>query len=130
MREIKFRAWDKNRKRMWYSFEDDVRAISTNNGTKIIAGMEHPDDGYVSEYILMQFTCLLDKNGKEIWEGDIVKTDKPQTCGGVSFDTFKIIIRDGDVWIDTLKKGFWSRLHELEDDIELIGNIWENNEMI
>jgi len=53
MREIKFRAWDKDLHKMY------------NKWTVI------PDDD--RSHILMQYTGLKDKNGKEIYEGDIVK---------------------------------------------------------
>lgn len=60
MREIKFRAWD----------------TITNSYTKNSIDMSHCNDGTFypfggNRYIIEQFTGLLDKNGREIYEGDI-----------------------------------------------------------
>ena len=59
MREIKFRAWDKLTQRMIY------RVFNTRND---------------EDYILMQYTGLKDKNGKEIYEGDIIKQGDNPEC--------------------------------------------------
>ena len=52
MREIKFRAWDNYEKKMWYP-----RTIG---------------EGFIKMSGLMQFTGMLDKNGVEIYESDII----------------------------------------------------------
>jgi len=57
MREIKFRVWDK--KKMHYLDDEYVSEGIYNSKNK--------------EHILMQFTGLKDKNGKEIYEGDVIK---------------------------------------------------------
>lgn len=63
MREIKFRAWDNDRKRYDY-----------NNHLVIqLDGMSHNlQNGESDIYTIEQFTGLHDKNGKEIYEGDIL----------------------------------------------------------
>lgn len=68
MREIKFRAWDTSN-REWL----DTGAFSLDlDGDELhLTGTS----GYVRGYVLMQYTGLKDKNGKEIYEGDVVALD-------------------------------------------------------
>jgi len=64
MREIKFRAWDSKRKRMWYGVEcwDDLPLIICKQGKYV-------------DWVLMQYTELKDRDGKDIYEGDIVEAN-------------------------------------------------------
>lgn len=69
MREIKFRAWDG--KKMWESvgFTKSDLGTLVKQESYMIGGGENV--GYTSSVELMQYTGLLDKNGVEIYEGDI-----------------------------------------------------------
>ena len=106
MRDIKFRVWDKQRKR-----------FSRNN----IMGM----DGviccsHLEHYILMQYTGLLDTNGVEVYEGDIVS--------GYIFGICEVRYYKNAFVLWSVDEDF-SRSYACES-IEVIGNICENPELI
>lgn len=109
MREIKFRAWDTVDKQMYsWAFmmqSGDGRALSIRE----VLNKTH------EEWLeVMQFTGLCDKNGKEIYEGDITK-------GGY------IVRSIFGCWC--LDKGETPFLYECKD-VEVIGNIHENPELL
>lgn len=87
------------------------------------------DTGYISEP--MQSTGWVDKNGKEIFEGDIVKIpDDYGVFGKNAGETCKVIFDSGCFRLKTSRgrgRGFW-----FEDDstVTIIGNIYENPELL
>lgn len=115
MRDIKFRVW--NGKEMFYGW-----GCFTNESNKQFVLTD--DNKYMG--ILMQYTGLTDKNGKEIYEGDWVYCED-----------YPGEIRSGVVeWVD--QWGFWN-ITLMEDGlgdvvrdmgVEVIGNIYKNPELL
>ena len=147
--EIKFRAWDKNHKKMiyitdFYWFEEE--GVHNSKG-----------DGHCTNYELMPFSGIHDKNGKEIYKGDIVLTqeryDRPysknqkskrhigvveyEVRGGSGFYNSESGKWDnhreyGAEWVVKVKDygkfihGVWGDFY----DCEVIGNIYETPELL
>lgn len=109
MREIKFRAWDKRFKTIDFGGGDLLLRINSED-------FSEPQ----------QFTGLLDKNGKEIYEGDIVKFNVMEGREGEPAYYNQI----GEVKIlNPLRLeigGFISHYQE----IEVIGNVFENSDLL
>lgn len=126
-REIKFRVWDKEEKRFWYT---DAKGFEW--------GMFAVYLKYPERYVIQQSTGLLDRNGKEIYEGDILlvgemeelredndaKEYEVKWYGNDGYPSFDLAdwggeanglseIASGDVW-----------------NCEVIGNIYENPEFL
>lgn len=128
MREIKFRAFHKEQKRMF-----EVGAISFEL-KKVFQkdGLSWRFD----EVELMQFTGLHDKNGKKIWENDIVKLSFPS--GELAFIKweqseckFVAYRRWSSQYGATLHVcGNYLLRNDFYADFEIIGNIWDNPELI
>jgi len=121
----KFRAWDSVKKKFVEHF------FITDNS--LICNMEKPTSGYnspipveKSELILMQSTGLRDKNGKEIFEGDIVKMAKDVYSDPTYYEVVRH--RGGAYRLESNQHGceLWLR----HTNCEVIGNIYENPELL
>ncbi|NGL29426.1 hypothetical protein G0V48_00970 [Staphylococcus aureus] len=120
---LKFRAWDKLGKEM-----HKVSAIDfSSKGARIIrlAGVQSNGKGdhkrWHSSVELMQSTGFKDVNGVEIYEGDIVQDSY---SGEVSFIEFQ----EGAFYITC--SNVTELISENDDIIEIIGNIFENEELL
>lgn len=120
----KFRAWDKNTKEMVV-----IRTIDLERDGTIGCVVDYSDINLdVSECVLMQSTGLKDKNGVEIFEGDILKNRRYSGIR-VLFEkgAFKVRYKRSKVCIVT--QDLSSLLEKYESTI-IIGNIYENPELL
>ena len=150
MREIKFKAWDKEAKKFVSGYEAFDYVCSWQNdetGSHIIIRQER--------YQTLQYTGLKDKNGKEIYEGDVIKmaVDEPFQRTHGKWTIKEVVYRSG-MWIldyvssesgNVLPRGYTAgAIHEIRDvdkdayfyddndvqELEVIGNIYENPEFL
>ncbi len=114
MREIKFRAWDKIDGVLWQWLALE------QSGFKIINDPSH---------IIMQYTGLKDKNGKEIYEGDLLQLITFEGDGEIL--AYPVEYEDGCFGIRTNGE-YLAELKYYIDmsfvEAEIIGNIYENPE--
>lgn len=114
MREIKFRIYDFELKKL---FSDSMIKIGLD-------GFVYKDEFFISDrkYQLMQYTGLKDKNGKEIYEGDILNYGTPKY---IYFDE-----KEGRYLLKNDNIGYAFYVSDLVNQSEIIGNIYENPELL
>ena len=146
-----FRCWDKRNQHMFYDgyncWEDthitthDYLGLSL--GGDIYRQWEYVDNApelanltekATNEYILMQSTALKDKNKKEMFESDIASISCTDEKGNIT-KSFKVIsysIDYGMFFYKNMEDGsYYASLNEISSDrVEIIGNIYENLEII
>lgn len=123
-RKLKFRIWKKSMKR-WLC--EDCQYLQMD-GKKVHAApwstleWDIPSD----DYIIQQFTGEYDKNKKEIYEGDIIRSYSEEFIN--ENYTGEVVFVDAGYHVKVNEKdymGIWSG-----DDIEVIGNIFETPELL
>lgn len=144
MREIKFRAWDKECKRMItgaypagiYASDGQLQPMIYLDGSVVLMSDEDGGKSGIwehevsNELEIMQYTGLKDKNGKEIYEGDIVRN----TDGEIFRVDYAgrwaryMLSYDGEWCIKYLED--YGKLETYSLNMEVIGNIYENPELL
>lgn len=128
MREIKFRAWQPCSEQNEAGDVIDCGFMETWE-EMIEEGLELYFDG---KTILMQFTGLLDRNGKEIYEGDVVKYNNAAKGRSNWSKPVEIVWRQDRAKFDfhTNHEDGWSFGGLIYEEYEIIGNIYENSELL
>ena len=138
MREILFRG-----KRMdngewvegWYQPETTIKYWDGRQETIGVTISYKVEDGFLEDTLvdpstIGQYTGLTDKNGKRIFEGDIVKTSDITHEGVIQIpgESFEIAMRKG-CWVMVAGED-WDFLETNHECIEVIGNIHDNPELL
>lgn len=122
-REIKFRIWDIDERKFVINETDRLGCGDTkkcmservdfeNNSVEISAD---------ERYIFSEYTGLKDKNGKEIYEGDILFESFRE-------EYFKVVFENGSFRAEA--DGYSLDLEDYDDICEVVGNIYENPELM
>ena len=130
MREIKFRGWERELQMMVYDTELGGWIFEYDgNPVRAVNQMINEEDYF---YDLMQYTGLKDKNGVEIYEGDILSTDLSRPYLIVEFrnGAFMYQCHDGGRNYFDFMEPANERLKSNTKYHEVIGNIYENPELL
>jgi uncharacterized phage protein (TIGR01671 family) len=120
MREIKFRVWDGEEIQYpeFFIFNRDWN-YSTNWSAFHGKGMK--ERVTANQEQLMQFTGLLDKNGKEIYESDIYR---------IKDKIFTVVFENGAFVLNNKSESNLHRVYNAIHNGEIIGNIYDNPELL
>ena len=133
MREIKFRAFDTKNKIMHHDFQF-IRTGDAGNDWVLIVSDKHSIKDYewtknpyfAQQFNIMQCTCIKDKNGNDIYEGDILRFFKSLSI--VEWETIGWTIKPINYTNKILYK-FNTSSFKAGRAFEIVGNICENPEL-
>lgn len=117
IRELKYRVWDYNKFRFILE-PNDFKYWQSGHG-------DNPKSEWPSK--MQQYTGFKDKYNKEVYEGDILRIQN--TLKHALHDPYKLVLVSFNV-----EQGIWycgsDYLYEYVDDSDIVGNIYENPELI
>lgn len=122
MREIKFRAWDIRRRDMYYI--GDLYWFEEEGVHEIIDGK---GIGHHASYIIMQYTGIKDKNGKDIYKGDIL--DYGYVVTYVDGSDLANLGMDVGFYMQRDNFESWAML-EVGSGYEVLGNVHQNPKLL
>lgn len=118
----KFRAWDKNNAYMEYT-EKNLTVVFARDGIQVVDHTTFSSScTNMEDYVLMQSTGLFDRNGKEIYEGDIVKNEINE-LGYIEWSKCRFNFCDGIGHFYLFSIG-------ARQPFEIIGNIYQDKHLL
>lgn len=138
MRQIKFKVWDTVLKRWNYSIEIDCYGRLQEykwNGSAFYAKYKNDyEENYEdvsNRFIICQFTGLLDKNGKEVYEGDVVECWGGEQAQGFYEISIKGVVEYSyNAFLIKDSKNCFYDFSKFDCNLKIIGNIYENPNFI
>lgn len=124
---MRFRVWDKREKRMNYN----VRVTTTDDYKKVEALNDYHiwKELYKGQYELMQSTGLVDENGEEIFEGDILTDEGSFENDSWDYATIEFDETDYTYYLSWKNEGICQSIMECEN-YSIAGNIYENKDLL
>ena len=124
---MRFRVWDKREKRMNYN----VRVTTTDDYKKVEAMNDYHiwKELYKGQYELMQSTGLVDENGEEIFEGDILTDEGSFENDGWDYATIEFDETDYTYYLDWKNEEICQSITECKN-YSVAGNIYENKDLL
>lgn len=124
---MRFRVWDKREKRMNYN----VRVTTTDDYKKVEAVNDYHiwKELYKGQYELMQSTGLVDENGGEIFEGDILTDEGSFENDGWDYATIEFDETDYTYYLDWKNEEICQSITECKN-YSVAGSIYENKDLL
>ena len=134
-RVIKFRAWDKKEGEMFDSNRDVKADYDEWFGDSLAMPLGAIEDlNNYDSFEIMQYTGLTDRNGKEVYEGDIIRTTSLSNTHGQLGSINTLVIRyfmgNFCMCFNHNETGTPIYPYNVTNKFEVIGNIYENPELI
>lgn len=133
MRSIKFRVWNKYRNAWDYSFvidSDGALWFRTGAGNEYCETMNRPSDDMMLDLEVVQFTGLLDCDGEEIYEGDIISALLENRDGTHSKVNYTIAWTDGGFCVSPRGFNLSDVKNNIRAEFKVIGNRFASPELL
>lgn len=129
MNTIKFRVWDKVSNT--FSYLNIIDALLWLQNGDVMQTSDDKDIDFSKSIVPQQFTNLIDLNGTEIYEGDIVRLQINDNPEDLQWELYPVVFDRGCFFMsDNLVMPLYDYIINNYVDVEVIGNIFENPELL